>query len=222
MSQYVETPTRAFANTAALVANRFVRLSAGVLAYAGITSRDFLGTLCVPVQTTDAYGTVRLRTSEGTRKVTAAGAFSAGANLYLAANGKVDDVGFVPVGIALEAATTDGDIVEMMSAAGVPDAVASIAAAGSSQSDAASLTCGINTVSAADGTKGVVLPTAVAGLRVSVYNEHASNGLKIYPATGGDINDGTANAAITIEGKTVAELVALDTTTWAAQFTVNT
>ncbi len=32
------------------------------------------------------------------------------------------------------------------------------------------------------------------GTFARVYNEHATNGLKIYPPTGGDINDGTANA----------------------------
>jgi hypothetical protein len=99
----------------------------------------------------------------------------------------------------------------------------SVAAAGSTQSDAAALQAGLNTVSAADGTKGVLLPAATAGgATVMVYNEHATNGLKIYPATGDDINDGSANAAITIEGKTIAVCRPLDATTWAVQFTTNT
>lgn len=99
----------------------------------------------------------------------------------------------------------------------------SVAATGSTQSDAASLTrdC-LNTVSAADGTKGVVLPAAVAGLTARVYNEHATNGLKVYPATGDDVNDGTTNAAVTIEGKTLAIFEAIDATTWAAIYTANT
>jgi hypothetical protein len=57
---------------------------------------------------------------------------------------------------------------------------------------------------------------------VLVYNEHATNGLKVYPATGDDINDGTANAAITMEGKGLAWFIPLDATTWAATFVVNT
>ena len=97
----------------------------------------------------------------------------------------------------------------------------SVAAAGSAQGDATQLTYGVNSVSGADATKGVLLPPCSAGRRVVVYNEHASNGLKIYPATGEDINDGTANAAITIEGKTVAEFVGIDASTWGCQFTVN-
>lgn len=100
--------------------------------------------------------------------------------------------------------------------------VYSVAATGSAQGDAAALKeDALNTVSAADGTKGVVLPAAAAGSRCRVYNEHASNGLKIYPASGDDINDGTTNAAITIEGKTVAVLEAIDGTTWTAVFTAN-
>lgn len=100
----------------------------------------------------------------------------------------------------------------------------SIAAAGSSQSDATQLMNGaMNTVSAADGTKGVLLPAAAAGgPPVYVYNEHATNGLKVYPATGDDINDGTANAAITMEGKGLAVFRPLDATTWAATFITNT
>ncbi len=49
------------------------------------------------------------------RKYVAAGAFAKGANIYGAANGKVDDaVNARLIGIALEAATADGDIVEIM------------------------------------------------------------------------------------------------------------
>lgn len=98
----------------------------------------------------------------------------------------------------------------------------SVAAAGSVQGDAGSLVVGFNTVTAADGTKGVVLPAAVAGKRVDVYNSVATNGLKIYPASGGTINGGSADAAITIEGKTLATLIAVDSTNWAATFVANT
>jgi predicted RecA/RadA family phage recombinase len=101
--------------------------------------------------------------------------------------------------------------------------VVAVAATGSAQGDAAALTeNALNTVSAADGTKGTKLPAAATGAKCSVYNEHASNGLKIYPGTSDDINDGTANAAITIEGKTRADFVAVDATTWTATFTANT
>ncbi|HYH63686.1 MAG TPA: hypothetical protein VD866_03215 [Urbifossiella sp.] len=100
--------------------------------------------------------------------------------------------------------------------------VTAVAAAGSAQGDAAALSDGLNVVSGADGTKGVILPEAVAGRRVSVYTSDATNGLKVYPATGDDVNDGTTNAAVTIEGKTHSIFEAVDDTTWAAVFTANT
>jgi len=98
----------------------------------------------------------------------------------------------------------------------------SVAAAGSNQGTAASLAYTLNNVTAADGTKGVILPTATTGTVILVYNSVATNGLPIYPATSGTINGGSANAAITIEGKTLAILVATDTTNWAAIFTADT
>ena len=55
-----------------------------------------------------------------------------------------------------------------------------------------------------------------------VYNLVATNGLKVYPASGDDINDGTSDAAITIEGKTMAVFIAIDSTTWISMYTVNT
>ena len=99
-----------------------------------------------------------------------------------------------------------------------------VAAAGSATGDAAALTSGVlNYVSAADGTKGVKLPASpAAGDVCRVYNLHASNGLKVYPHTGGDINDGTTDAAVTIEGKSLALFECIDGTTWAAIFTANT
>ena len=101
--------------------------------------------------------------------------------------------------------------------------VGTIAAAGNSQGTATLITDTVSIVTGADGTKGVILPAddPVGALR-EVYSSVATNGLKVYPPTGGDINDGTANAAVTIEGKTLATFRKLDATTWAAQFTANT
>lgn len=95
------------------------------------------------------------------------------------------------------------------------------AAAGSDQAGATLLPSAGASVSAADGTKGVRLIEPSAGRVALVYNEHATAGLKVYPHTGGDINDGSTNAAVTIEGKTLALFWALDATTWAAIYTVN-
>lgn len=97
-----------------------------------------------------------------------------------------------------------------------------LAGAGSDLAGAGALEAGINIVSGADGTVGVRLPAPTPGLFVAVYNLHATNGLKVYPHSGGDINDGTGDAAVTIEGKTLAEFFAIDATTWAAIYTANT
>ena len=220
MSQEVRECTKTFTAGGALVQNRLVVLSAGVLDYADAYT-PAIGTL---EDTTFASGDlvcVRLLPGEGTFKMMASAAITSGAYVYQTASGKIDDVGFIPVGIALEAASADGDIIEVLPSRLVPDNVASVAATGSAQGDAAALTAGINTVSAADATKGVILPAAKAGLVVQVYNEHATNGLKVYPATGDDINDGSADAAVTMEGKGLARFVGLDTTTWAASYVVN-
>lgn len=116
------------------------------------------------------------------------------------------------VWVAIDAARTQGPLSD----------VGTLAAAGSAQGDAAAIVNRVTHVSAADGTKGVILPAAFAGAgEYRIYNLHATNGLKIYPASGDDINDGTGDAAVTIEGKTVAVFTALDAATWAATYTVN-
>lgn len=225
---YNETNVRTFINSAALSANRRVKRSTSTaLAYAGAMERG-IGNLevdCFAV-TGGIPCAVRLRNAIGTKHGVAASALSAGDVVYAAASGKLDDVGFIKEGIALTDATADGDIFEYMpdTSDDEHEASVTVAAAGSAAGDAAAVTHRNTEVSGADGTKGVILPApgSKPGARVSVYNQHATNGLKIYPHTGGDINDGTTNAAITIEGKGIAEFVDLDGTTWACQYVINT
>lgn len=94
-------------------------------------------------------------------------------------------------------------------------AITTVAAAGNAQGNAAALTGIVNNVTGADGTKGVVLPAAVAGLRRVVYNADTTNALKVYPASGDDINDGTADAEVSVPAKRIAIFeVALDGSTW--------
>lgn len=125
---------------------------------------------------------------------------------------------------ALHAAAASGEMVDAYLIRGViPTPTVTIVATGSTAANGTALIGNtVHIVGDADGTKGVVLPAAVEGMRIEVYNTHATNGLKIWPATGDDINDGTTDAAVTIEGKTTAVLVALDATTWRAVFTANT
>lgn len=101
--------------------------------------------------------------------------------------------------------------------------VGTLAPAGTNQATAAAITDMITT-STGDGTAGLVLPTAAAGKLYIVYNLHATAGLLIYPASGDDINDGTTDQAITIEGKTNVMFLAVDAATWitVGGYTANT
>lgn len=61
------------------------------------------------------YVSVKLKNESGTVEVIAADSFSLGAVLYGAASGKVSDTSSgSAIGVALEAATADGDIIEML------------------------------------------------------------------------------------------------------------
>ena len=91
--------------------------------------------------------------------------------------------------------------------------VAVVAATGTNQSTAAALSEGLNVVSAADGTKGVRLPTAVAGMVVVVKNTVAAS-LKIYPASGAAVNAVAANGSYDIANLTSTMLVAASATQW--------
>ena len=99
----------------------------------------------------------------------------------------------------------------------------SIAAAGSVLANATAVgaTVALSIVSGADDTKGVVLPQALPGKTLRVYSSQAGNGLKVYPPVNSAINDGTANSAIVIEGKTIAAFTGTSRTNWAADYTAN-
>lgn len=99
-----------------------------------------------------------------------------------------------------------------------------IAAAGSAIGNATAIVNQFQTVTGADDTKGVILPTPTAatlGDEYIVYSSQATNGLKVFPHVNGTINDGSANAAVVIEGKSAARFVAYDTTNWVAIYTAN-
>lgn len=99
--------------------------------------------------------------------------------------------------------------------------VGTLAATGTIQGDAAAIVKPVTYATAADGTKGVVLPAAVAGQSFVIYNTEAANQLKVYPASGDDINDGSADAAVLLAGKTRATFIALDGVTWIMDDYVN-
>lgn len=121
-----------------------------------------------------------------------------------------------PAGPAVLAAGSSDDYVYVSLTPGYLDrgtVNSSVAATGSAQGDAAQVYEGVTVVTASDGTKGVILPTAVAGMRVTLKNSVAAI-LKVYPATGGAINALSANAAISLAASVPATFVATSATQW--------
>jgi hypothetical protein len=88
------------------------------------------------------------------------------------------------------------------------------AAAGSNQGNATAITKQLNAVTAADATKGVILPTAVAGQPVLIVNTVAASVLKVYPASGGTINGLSQDAAFSVAGGALGIFIPTSTTQW--------
>jgi hypothetical protein len=76
------------------------------------------------------------------------------------------------------------------------------------------LTSEINVVSTvATIGDSVTLPTAVAGLEVTIINQ-AANAADVFPASGGEINDAGVNTAVSLAGTTNATYKAINGTDW--------
>src|SRR3990167_1829910 len=112
MSQYVETPTRAFTAAGAIAQHLRVK-TPGALALAGSTDHE-LGTAERAAFASGDVISVRLRTAQGTAKMVAVDAITKGNPAYAAASGKISASGTVLIGIALEASTADGDVIEIL------------------------------------------------------------------------------------------------------------
>jgi hypothetical protein len=111
MSQYVETPTRPDTAAGAIAQHLRVKTT-GALVVATATDVE-LGTM-ETASTAAGPATVRLRNANGTAKMVAAGAITAGNTVYAAAGGKIAASGTIVVGQALEAATADNDVIEVL------------------------------------------------------------------------------------------------------------
>jgi hypothetical protein len=116
MSQYVDANVKAF--TAAGTIKQYARVtlgSGGTITEAGLAVKE-IGIAMQPAVTGDTIS-VRLRTASGTHKMIAIEALAIGATLYTETDGKVQDTAQATafqIGTALEAATADGDIIEVM------------------------------------------------------------------------------------------------------------
>jgi hypothetical protein len=88
-----------------------------------------------------------------------------------------------------------------------------ITAAGTVQANATALTTSINIVTTTNSGTGVVLPTAVAGMMISVINA-GGNTLAVYPAVNGVINSQSANIAYSLGAGGRLQFVAGNTIQW--------
>lgn len=95
-------------------------------------------------------------------------------------------------------------------------AAAELAGAGTNQSTASQLVSPVTSVSGADATVGVRLPVpGMAGRIMVVYSSAATNALKVYPATGGTINNGSANASVNLAARVLGLFISTSATNWA-------
>lgn len=92
---------------------------------------------------------------------------------------------------------------------------AGISAAGTTQGTATAITREFNQVTTvASGANGVALPSATAGMAITVTNTNA-NSVNVYPASGAAIGSLTANAAFTQPGNNATiQYVAMTSTQW--------
>jgi hypothetical protein len=116
MSQQVDTNTRTFTAAGTIpIYSRVVLGSGGTITVAGLAEKE-VGTACEAAVSGDVIA-VKLRTASGTHKMIAIEALAIGATVYTETAGKVQDTAQATafqIGTALEAATADGDVIEVL------------------------------------------------------------------------------------------------------------
>ena len=121
MASYVDTNCRTFTAGAAIAQHLRVKISSSKLAVAGATDED-VGTLREASVADGDERAVILKNKQGTVKMVASEAISQYASVYGAAGGKVSDTSNENfIGIALDAASADGDVIEVLRQVGADD-----------------------------------------------------------------------------------------------------
>jgi len=105
--------------TGGVTAHSLVKLSSGEVVLNTATSTDDPVGVALYGETADGVVAVHLINCPGTVEMIAAGAISSGADVYAAADGEIQSLSeaaatYRKIGIALEAATADGDIIEVL------------------------------------------------------------------------------------------------------------
>ena len=117
MSQYTDHNCKTFIADEAIAVHLRVKLDTdGRVTVAGLTDKE-LGTAVTPAFAAGDPVSVRLRTASGTHKMVAIEPLAVGAVLYTETGGKVQDTAQATsfqVGVALEAATADNDVIEVL------------------------------------------------------------------------------------------------------------
>lgn len=116
MSQNESSGIKAFTASAAIAKHARVKLASGKVATAGLAEKE-IGTALEAAFADGDVIAVKLRNAPGTHKMIAAEALAEGAAVYTEAAGKVQDTAQATaylVGHAMEAATADGDIIEVL------------------------------------------------------------------------------------------------------------
>jgi hypothetical protein len=88
-----------------------------------------------------------------------------------------------------------------------------VSAAGTVQTDATALNKTINVITSGTLNQGVRLPAAAAGMVLYVTNASGAT-LKVYPATGAQINSLGTNTGLTIGANSTVHFIAPTTSQW--------
>ena len=114
MSQFTEASVQQFSANATL--GQYLRVylgSNGKVALAGVNDFGVGTTENAATAANERIG-VRVNSALGSRKVVASGAITIGDPVFCGASGKVSSSGATRYGIALEAASADGDVIEVL------------------------------------------------------------------------------------------------------------
>ncbi len=157
--------SKCFTAGEALEAYRRVKLSSGNVVYAG-AGENFIGVTAHKADN-GAPVTVNFRSADRSYKMVAAAAVTAGAVIYGAASGKVDDAASgTAQGTALEAATADGDVIECLLDNGAAGSINGGAVALQADGEPGSVPILLHKQGIADATTSVTIATPAFKCRI--------------------------------------------------------